>query len=365
MKVLHVLNELKPSGAEIMLRIAAPLFRQNGVECELLATGATVGPYAPALHAAGYPIHHLPFSASPGFFMGVARLAKRLGADLVHFHAERAFIAYVLAARAAGLKNLVRTVHNNFSFDGWLRRRRAVERCLAERLGVRYITIAPGVDRNERERYGISPHLIPNWFDSARFLPATSDVRSEARRRLGMLKDDFVLISIGNCSPVKNHNALIEALAQCVDVPWQYLHVGLEEAGEPERALAARLGIGERVHFVGAVDDVLPYLHAADLYAMPSLFEGMSIAALESLATGLPALLADVPGLADFRQYLDDVTYCQPDADSLTQALRPLLQKGAGLDQGRIARSEAIHRAFGAERGVREYSALYATVAGR
>lgn len=362
MKVLHVLNELRPSGAEIMLRIAAPFFREHGVECEILATGDSIGPYTSVLEAAGYRVHHIPFARSPAFFMAVARFAKRSGFDLVHLHSERGFIGYVLAARMAGLRKLVRTVHNNFNFDGWLRMRRGFERRAAERLGVRFIAIAPGVAQTESHLYGTSPILIPNWFDSAHFHPAMPEARAAARAAFGIRDDDYVMVSVGNCSVVKNHTALIEALARCTDFPWRYLHVGLEEPGAPERALAERLGIADRIRFIGAVDDVRPILHAADLYVMPSHFEGFSIATLEALAVGLPALLADVPGLADIRRYLEGVSYCEPSADGIAMALRTLLQKGAGLDDGATARSAAVHQTFGARRGVFAYSALYSRV---
>lgn len=358
MKVLHLLNELRPSGAEIMLRIAAPLFRETGVDSAILSTGDSVGPYAPQLEAAGYPIHHIPFSRSPAFFLRVAQFAKESGFDLVHIHAERAFIGHVLAARLLRL-SMVRTIHNNFNFEGVLRRRRGFERRLAARLGVAYIAIAPGVERNERVRYGISPQLIPNWFDSARFQALTPAARAAARTALGVDAGHYVLVSVGNCSPVKNHAALLKALARCRDLPWRYLHIGHEEDGTPERELAAKLGIAERVRFVGAVDDVLPYLQAADLYVMPSRFEGLGIATLEAVACGLPALLTDVPGLADFRQYVDGIHYCAPDEAGLEAALRPLIVRGPALDAEGTARSVAVHEAFGLERGVRAYTDLY------
>ncbi len=364
MRVLHVLNELRPSGAETMLRIAAPLFREQGVECGVLSTGREVGPYADALETAGYSIHHIPFSRSPFFFLKVARFARRSGYDLVHLHSERGFFAYVVAARLASSARLVRTVHNNFNFGGFLRVRRGLERRMAERLGVRFVSIAPGVDQTERSLYGTTPTLIPNWFDGDRFQPVTPDARAQARATLGIREDEYVMVTVGNCSQTKNHTALIEALATCTHTAWRYLHVGLEEQGQPERALAKRLGLAERIRFIGAVDDVRPILCAADLYVMPSLFEGFSIATLEALGMGLPALLADVPGLADIRQYLDGIAYCQPNARSVTAALQPLLDREPGLDDHSAARSAVVHRTFGAERGVRDYCALYVEACG-
>lgn len=347
-----------------MLRTAAPLFREAGVDCDVLSTGQVVGDYAGALEQAGCRIHHLSWSRSPAFFAAVARLVRRGAYDVVHLHAERSFFAYVAALRLAGVKKLVRTVHNNFDFRGALRFRRGVERRAAQRLGVRFITIAPGVDGTERRCYGTSPTLIPNWFDSAQFRPVTAAERAAARSALGIADQEYALVTVGNCSDTKNHAALIAALAGRADRPWRYLHLGQEAAGQAERGQAQELGIAERVHFLRAVDDVRPVLRAADLYVMPSRFEGFSIAVLEALAMGLPALLADVPGLADVRQYVDGVSYSAPDAESLSAALRQAMARGPGLDPAGPARSAAVHGAFGAARGVRDYCRVYAELLG-
>lgn len=364
MRVLHVLNELRPSGAERMLRTAAPVFRQAGVACDILSTGQVVGAYAGALQEVGCRVHHVAWSRSPTFFAAVARLARRGAYDIVHLHAERSFFAYVLALRLVGVNKLVRTVHNNFDFRGLLRIRRGGERRAAQRLGVRFITIAPGVDGTERRCYGTSPVLIPNWFDSAQFQPVTVAERAAARAALGVADHEYALVTVGNCSDTKNHAALIAALAGCGDSPWRYLHLGQEAADQAERAQARALGIADRVRFLGAVDDVRPVLQAADLYVMPSRFEGFSIAVLEALAMGLPALLADVPGLADVRQYVDGVSYSAPDAAGLAAALRQAMARGPGLDPAGPARSAAVHGAFGTARGVREYCRVYAELCG-
>ena len=365
MKVLHVLAELRPSGVEVLLRSAAPYFRDHGVEGDILATGAVVGDYAPALQAAGFRIHHIPYAPTVRFFTSAARFAKHGGFDVVHLHSERAFIAYVLAARRVGVRNLVRTVHNTFLFDGFLRLRRGVERRFAERLGVRFVAISEGVDRNERSRFGTAPVVIQNWFDSRRFRSPTPPERDQARASLGIAPDEYALVTVGHCSEVKNHGALIEALARFGAVRWRYLHVGREQADQPERSLARQLGVADRITFLGTCDDVRPLLHAADLYVMPSRYEGFGIAAVEALATGLPALLADVPGLGDLRAHLPDLVYCAPEVDAIAAALEPLLAAGSGADTGAARRSQTMHTLFGAAAGARAYCDLYARVAGR
>ncbi len=90
MRVLHVLAELHPSGAESMLLSARPVFLENGFDGEILSTGRAVGPFASLLRAAGYKVHHIPFAKSPRFFLDVYRLMRRGGYDVIHLHTERA-----------------------------------------------------------------------------------------------------------------------------------------------------------------------------------------------------------------------------------------------------------------------------------
>jgi glycosyltransferase involved in cell wall biosynthesis len=128
MRVLHVLNELRPSGAEVMLKLSRQQWRFHGVDPEILATGNIPGEYADVLRDAGYIIHHLRFSKHPEFFLRFRRFLRLHGFDVVHLHAERAFPYFALTAYAAGVHRVVRTIHNAFPFAGGLRRRRSAQR---------------------------------------------------------------------------------------------------------------------------------------------------------------------------------------------------------------------------------------------
>jgi glycosyltransferase involved in cell wall biosynthesis len=360
MKVLHILNELRPSGAEVMLRIAAPFWSEHGLECALLSTGDEPGPYAPELAAAGYRIHHLPRKKRPSHFADVRRLIVQQGYGVVHQHVEAAGYWYSTAALATGAA-VVRTVHNNFPFDGWLRLVRGWQRRHLARRGVCFAAIAPGVRANELQRFGLQTELVLNWV-AERFMAAPAPAqREQARRELGYADDDFVLVSVGNCSQVKNHAVILHALAACGDLPQlRYLHLGVEEPGHPERQLAARLGVAGKVRFAGWTPDALPLLHAADAYIMPSLFEGLSLAAIEALGTGLPGLLADVPGLADNAAFFPSLIYFAPAAAGAEQAIRQAVAEGA---EARASRTrtypDVCRRHFSARRGVSDYALLY------
>ncbi|WP_341893190.1 glycosyltransferase, partial [Variovorax sp. YR752] len=360
LRVMHVLNELMPSGAEVMLRTSADHWPQHGVQCQLLSLGAEPGPYAAPLRKAGYALHHLPFEPSLRF---VRRFQERLraeGVDVVHLHVERASMWLALAVRLAGVRCVVRTVHNNFLFHGGLRLRRVVSRAVMRLLGTRQIAISEMVRETERERFGNPSMVIHNWYDSARIVPVADAQRHQARHRLGIADPCFVVLTIGNCSAVKNHASLIEALAQLDRTDWCYLHIGCEEPGHPERALAEQLGVADRIRFLGLQQDVSPYLQAADLYAMPSRREGLSIASLEAIGAGLPSLLGDVPGLRDLQSHFSSVRLSAVDAGSLAAALRSAMSAAPeGLRTAAHADAALARERFGVERGVAAYVRVY------
>lgn len=361
LRVLHVLGELKPSGAETMLVAAAPLFQAEGVMLDVLSTGATTGPFARRFEDAGYRLHHIPFSRSPGFFIKVRRLMQAGQYDVIHLHVEAANFWFGLVARSVRHPVVLRTVHNAFAFSGNLQWRRGIQRHLLNRMGVRHVAISASVRDTEQRHYRLPTTLIWNWYDSLRFAETQAEARVAARAQFGLADADFVIASIGNCSPIKNHTAVIEAMAMLpADTRPVYLHAGIEEHGQPERALAQRLGVADRIHFLGGMGDVLPLLQAADAYVMPSIYEGFGIAAIEAVGTGLPALFSDVAGLRDFREDFPHLVYSGTTAEDVAAGIKALMQMPVDQRTSIRAQYPAIaQRRFGMERGVREYLALY------
>jgi glycosyltransferase involved in cell wall biosynthesis len=212
------------------------------------------------------------------------------------------------------------------------------------------------VANNERRRFGNPARVVDNWYDPA-FTPPTPEERARARAALDLDEHDLVAVSVGNCSSVKRHDAVLAAAAHPSAPPrLVYLHVGLEDAVCGERRLAAELGVAGQVRFLGARHP-LEALHAADVFVMPSTHEGLGIAAVEALATGLPAVLADVPGLrclaaASPAAVLADVAP-EPLARALTEACAP-----SAAERGHQA-ADAVRSRFGMARGVAEHVEIY------
>jgi UDP-glucose:(heptosyl)LPS alpha-1,3-glucosyltransferase len=141
--------------------------------------------------------------------------------------------------------------------------------------------------------------VIPNGVDIARFA-ATGERRERGRAMrasLGIAAERPLFVFIGSGFERKGLAGAIRAL------PNTQAHAHLVAVGRDSRMrhykrLARRMGVGGRVHFVGAQDDVRPYLWAADALVHPALYEAFGMVIIEALAAGVPVLASNRTGAA-------------------------------------------------------------------
>lgn len=279
-----------------MLAAAAPFWGRWDVACEIVAKAQTPGVYADSLGEVGYRVWHVPAEPQWSLPRRIYGVVRETRPDVVHVHTEHANFWIAAAALAAGVR-VLRTFHAAYDFSGPLRQERRVQRGLLRAAGVRSVAVSQAVARNELELFGSPTPVIPNWIDTTRFTLWPEQARRNARWSVGIDPSRLLLVSVGNCAQVKNHRLILEIVAKVPRVV--YLHVGQEDARLSERMAAERLGIADRVHFLGHRADVLPVLQAADVFVMSSHREGSPLAAIEALACGLPCLLANTTGLRD------------------------------------------------------------------
>jgi glycosyltransferase involved in cell wall biosynthesis len=356
-RVLHILNELRPSGAEVMLRTAQRHWLSANIHGEILTTGPTPGNFAAALTEAGFPLYHLPFRRTPHFLAACFQFLRQNNFDLVHIHTERAHVAYAAFARLLALP-VVRTVHAVFPFTGVLRLRRRLGRGFLRRLGVAQVSISPTVQAHELSHFTNPTALIENWIDTAQFLPPTDVQRAAARRTLDLPDNAFVLAAVGNCDPIKNHHSLLRALALVNNPRLLLLHAGCEDAARSEQLLARQLGLADRIRFLGPRNDIPAILHAADFFTLPSLCEGFGNAAAEAMAAGLPVILTDA--LPHFRNFGAGILWTHPDPSSLARAIVQATQMSPARRRelgGQLAFAAA--RQFSPKSGAAAYARLY------
>lgn len=140
--------------------------------------------------------------------------------------------------------------------------------------------------------------LIENGVDLARFHPAAEGARIAARARFGLDADVPVVAFVGSGFERKGVAQLIDALAlpECRDI--HALIAGHDRTLEKVRRRVKALGLDRRVRILGGAEEPLAVYHAADLFALPSLYDPMPNAALEALACGLPILVTEDAGIA-------------------------------------------------------------------
>ena len=146
--------------------------------------------------------------------------------------------------------------------------------------------------------------------DESRF--AVSVDKKEMRRRLGLPKDAFVIVSVGELKSHKNHATVIRAIANLERKNLYYLICGRGELLESLRSLAERLGVADRVKFLGYRRDIPDILVASDVFVFPSTREGLGLAALEAMAVGLPVVASRIRGIVDYVQDGETGITCTP-----------------------------------------------------
>lgn len=358
-RVLHVLNELKFSGAEIMLKTALPFWKEQDIHGEILAKGGKEGPYRSVLEESGYNVFHIPHQGTFSFLQKYRRFLSERKYDVVHIHTEGLNFLLGLAAVIEGIPVVVRTVHSTFLHGGKTRLKRVTQRALLRMIGVEHVSIGRSVEEVEREFLYNNTHLISNWYDDNKFVPPDTYDCRRARQKFGVSDEEFVIVSVGNCHKVKNHAAIFRALSRLEDERIIYLHAGEEQEGHPERRLASELGIQEQVQFLGLVEEVQHVLYASDAYIMPSLREGANIAVREAMGSGLICVLSEVPGLRDHKE-LDGVFMTRPRPDPLSSTIERVLSipEEERLRLGRKLSKQAKER-YGIRQGARQYAELY------
>lgn len=310
MRVLHILSELRLSGMEMMLLNSASEWQKHGILIEILATGTDVGVAGRKLEEVGYKIKHIPFDQNRIVsFLKLRNFLNQNNFNIIHIHTERNFFMYVLNSRITGHNNIVRTFHSIFqpmSLKG--RARRHFDRKLSKIMNVKYISVGDSVAKNELDNYYTKSETIYNWYDNHKFSILNLGQKGGLRIENDISENAFVISTVGNCSSIKRHELILEALSLLpTTINWIFLHAGEEEVGCSERRLAERLGIANNCRFLGSITNVEEILAISDVFIMTSRLEGLGNAALEAMGSGIPAIITKVPGLNDLINQVDGV----------------------------------------------------------
>jgi glycosyltransferase involved in cell wall biosynthesis len=348
LRVLHVgkFYPPHPGGMESHLGFLAGRLRDSGeADVEVVVSNASSDTVSEVID--GIPVTRVGTRlavAGASFNPGMARAIRERAADVVHFHHPNptAVVSYLASGHPG---RLVVTYHSDIVrqrvlaallgplLDRFFRRASAI---LAT--SPNYAATSPVLRRHaERVR------VVPFGIDAEGFADAPAEA-AEVRARYG----PRIVLAVGRLVYYKGFDYLLRAFAR---VDGRLLIVGSGPLRKELEAEAERLGVADRVAFLGSVPDLRPYYHAADVFAFPSVArsEAFGLAQLEAMASGLPvvntALESGVPFVSPHG--LSGLTVPPRDAAVLAGAVSRLLDDpalrrrlgGAGRERARTTLS--------------------------
>lgn len=250
-----------------------------------------------------HALHKRP-GKDPALYVRLWRLLRQLRPDIVHTRNLSALEGQLVAA-LAGARARVHGEHGRDVFDlhGANRKYNILRRTLRPLVG-RYITVSKDLAAWLVDTVGVEPRRVEqiyNGVDAERFHP-----RAEGFRAVGpagfFTGTEIIIGTVGRMVAVKDHPTLVRAFIDLIgSAPHLRDRVRLVIAGEgPARAECLALLAAARADWLawlpGERDDVPDLMRTFDVFALPSLGEGISNTILEAMATGLPVVATRVGG---------------------------------------------------------------------
>lgn len=304
-RVLHVVGDSRFGGGSVVILQLARMAGSLGWQVDVLTTDPVfrqvLGDHG--INTVDWDVVWRPIRPWRDY-RGARRLRSLLQAnryDLVHTHTSKAGFVGRMAAKGAGVPAIVHTVHG-FAFHEESGRLAVSAGALLERRAARWCDRIVTVSRFHREwalRLGIGgPEqlvAIPNGISTRRLTPTRG--RDALRASLGLSEDTVAILTTGRLAAQKGLEHLIAAVPQVVSSargPVRFILAGDGPLKTTLLELARGLGVEAHVSFAGFRQDVGDLLEAADLVALPSIREGLSIALLEAMAVGKPIVATTI-----------------------------------------------------------------------
>jgi glycosyltransferase involved in cell wall biosynthesis len=345
MNITHVVENLNRGGLERMVLDLVQRQQQQGHPCQVVCL-YEAGTQAHELDVAGIPV----VACNKGLGVDLRALARarwaidRHDTDILHTHNAVAHYQAVLASCGLGVPRIVNTRHGMGAGQRTGRKEWLYRRALTRTDVV--VTVCEAARRSGIAR-GILPpamtRIVPNGIALEHFRPASTEMRRQLLRMLGLAEDAFLIGNVGRLNWTKDQIGLIRAFRQ---VSTRHPTAALLLIGDGElradlERFAGQEGVRHAVHFLGDRSDVRELLQGLDLFVLSSASEGYSMALLEACAVALPIVATDVGGNGEIIQSGRSGQLVPPgEPDALAEAMLLLLaEPHRASAYGRAARA--------------------------
>jgi glycosyltransferase involved in cell wall biosynthesis len=363
-RVLWLTKGLGRGGAERLLTTCATHLDSGRFSVEVAYVLPWKDAYVERLERGGMTVHCLGarHDLDPRWPVRLRRLVRHGNYQLVHTHSPLS----AAVARLATIGSPVRVVHTEHNM--WSRYRRGTlwANALTYRFNDAVVAVSGAVAdtvprrwlsrRLQRSGVDVLHHGID--FDS---VPSAPDSRAKARAELGLPASAAVVGTVGNLTEKKDHYTLVQAF-RSVTVKHPDARLVIIGSGPLEDRLrnwVRELDLGKSVVLPGSRDDAIDLMPAFDVFTLSSRFEGLSIALVEALASGVPAVCTRVGGVPEVLDGSGAGDMVPPQrADLLAAALSALLsdhERRAEMARAALVRAEA----FDVRESVAELERIY------
>ena len=295
-KVLQVVGKMHRAGMETLIMNIYRNIDRRKIQFDFCVHFDEPGAYDDEIRKLGGKIHHLPRAsvlnllelqkATDTFF------EKHNDYKAVHVHYSCVGYYYFKSARKVGINNLIYHAHNSAREPGI----KAKLRYLMEQQSVRKATIRFACsDLAAKYNFGNKDYIMVNNGINTSQYRFSSEDRFNIRKKLGIMNRK-VCIHIGRFDVQKNHDFLIEAFDKAFQKNDQ-LELLLLGNGVLEKHIQKKISVlssANHIHLLGNVDNVEKLLSAADLFLLPSLYEGLPLTLIEAQTSGIKCMISDV-----------------------------------------------------------------------
>jgi glycosyltransferase involved in cell wall biosynthesis len=383
---MQVVSNLDIGGAQEVVRTLAENLEKVG--CNSVVVTFKDGPLRTDIERLGIPVEILPqrqhgMMALPWFLLDMWRirqallgLVKKHDADVIQTHLLRSLDFLVLSLRVQTNVRIFWTFHNarfdlreeHLAQHKWLFKPKRWGYHTLYSLGARGVNRLIAVSEEVKASITKTLPAIPqkkiiaicNSVDVQRY--SKHSERTALRHELGLGEQQRVAAVVATFKEQKGHRFLLDALQEVVR-QFPDLKVLFAGDGELRTALQAQsleLHLENNVLFLGNRDDIPNLLAASDYFILPSLWEGLPMALIEAMASGLPVIATRVSGTSQVMIHGETGLLVSPgDAKELERAMLDLLSNpDMAVKMGKAARSR-VESHFSAQKQAQEHFALF------
>lgn len=267
------------------------------------------------LDGSGIIRHQIDFARNPlkhtnlMAYQQLCALMRSESFDLVHCHTPMGGLMARLAAHATKTGPVIYTAHGFHFFDGappinWLCYY-PVEKFLSNYTDQQICINQEDFSRAKQHFHAKYVDYIPGvGFNFSRLPQMSSDQIQRKKTELGLPTDKFIILSTGELIKRKNHETAIRAIALLKQhMPnIHYVICGHGALNDTLHHLSTELHLQDNITFLGYREDILEIYPCADIFLFPSFQEGLPMALLEAMASGLPIVCSDIRGSRDLME---------------------------------------------------------------